>query len=802
MPETPEEPETPETPEMPEIPGDPETPEISETPETPETPEAPEAPVVTQTVPTASASSGSAPGVLRATARSMAALTSPSSPGDPADPATLLGAPASSSGTVTLGDTVVDASATLPEGVVCGSDGSLSLTNYNGADVTLDCLDCGVTILSAGVNRIGTILSDGDVNVIGTGIILVDSITLYGEADTVNFNLLSNTSVYAEDSGSVAVFLKTGENEYTLINNGVVGILDETYVVPEGITLIVPDGETLQIEGLYRIEAIGSYIYSGPQYSTDWTIGVHTTYKPTHASLSVSTLIAETGSYIRMFSRETETDHSTASALVLTGSGSVIDHLWMDAGCGLAMGSNCTVNTLVANGNGIELVIKDDDVINTLTASDPAATNMVAVFSGTHLSNGGSSLTIGTIKNGVTVSAKAGTITANGSGSQISTEHVGSYHSGATIIDNAPSGGITAGSAPLVLLPGSAERAGLSGSTPVTVDYSFYTEKDKLVGLSALPGKFFPADAKPTYLTQLEFKSSGQVSIKAADVNYESLKALFTPELEGIISGSMDSVVYQLVMKTPDGTVYTEILHPGHTTPDNSEDLCCIRVIHAGIDYNEGMSGLAVTSATTSATGTGILGGTGSGSTGGAFILRSSGASRHGTTPADPGTTDPDPGTTDPDPGTTDDPVIPAPPDTPAKPSGTSDGTEGGNKETNPAALRTTVTALEEKDPQTYKLRVFNAAGREIAVPRGTSVRASFRFKLPADWKAGNIFAVFRLPDGSLKAVRARYDAATGTLSFVTDTASEFTLVNFEYRGTLYTSQFYAALETYLKTLG
>ena len=66
----------------------------------------------------------------------------------------------------------------------------------------------------------------------------------------------------------------------------------------------------------------------------------------------------------------------------------------------------------------------------------------------------------------------------------------------------------------------------------------------------------------------------------------------------------------------------------------------------------------------------------------------------------------------------------------------------------------------------------------------------------------GSHRAVVEVKETSLKAVRARYDAATGTLSFVTDTASEFTLVNFEYRGTLYTPQFYAALETYLKTLG
>ncbi len=208
---------------------------------------------------------------------------------------------------------------------------------------------------------------------------------------------------------------------------------------------------------------------------------------------------------------------------------------------------------------------------------------------------------------------------------------------------------------------------------------------------------------------------------------------------------------------------------------------------------DSGFSGLTVMTTTTSATGTGILGGNGSGSTGGKLILRSTGASRHGTTPADPGTTDPDPGTTD-------DPIIPAAPDTPVKPSGTSDGT--GTGERTPNALRAVVTALPGKGQKAYRLAVYDAAGRRVNLPMGASVRARMRFELPADWKADSIFAVFRLPDESLKAVKAQYDAATGTLSFVTDTAGEFTLVNFEYRGTLYTPQFYAALETYLNTLG
>ena len=49
--------------------------------------------------------------------------------------------------------------------------------------------------------------------------------------------------------------------------------------------------------------------------------------------------------------------------------------------------------------------------------------------------------------------------------------------------------------------------------------------------------------------------------------------------------------------------------------------------------------------------------------------------------------------------------------------------------------------------------------------------------------------------------MKATVDPANGLLTFYTDTLGEFTLVSFEYTGTLYTPEFYDALEAYLAAL-
>ena len=71
---------------------------------------------------------------------------------------------------------------------------------------------------------------------------------------------------------------------------------------------------------------------------------------------------------------------------------------------------------------------------------------------------------------------------------------------------------------------------------------------------------------------------------------------------------------------------------------------------------------------------------------------------------------------------------------------------------------------------------------------------ARFKFKLPDDWDVNAVFAVFRNADGTLTAFKARYDAASGTLSFDADLTGTFALVSFPFKGKLYSAEFYAAL--------
>ena len=114
-----------------------------------------------------------------------------------------------------------------------------------------------ITIKSAGFQHIDTLYSDGDVYIIGTGILLVDNVDLLVGK---NVYLQSIEEIYGEDGGTVALFAATGETDengnavYMLINgtneNGEVipAVLDEDYVIPAGVTLSVPGGATLVMQ--------------------------------------------------------------------------------------------------------------------------------------------------------------------------------------------------------------------------------------------------------------------------------------------------------------------------------------------------------------------------------------------------------------------------------------------------------------------------------------------------------------------------------------------------------------------------
>ena len=117
-----------------------------------------------------------------------------------------------------------------------GFDGSTTDLAYKGEELT---------IMAAGTNRIRRITGEGSLNLTGTGILLIDEIQL-SEGST--FNLHTNTAIY--ESGSVAVFLKDkgSKNVYTMINGGVSGLIDELTELPAGVTLVVPSGNTLELE--------------------------------------------------------------------------------------------------------------------------------------------------------------------------------------------------------------------------------------------------------------------------------------------------------------------------------------------------------------------------------------------------------------------------------------------------------------------------------------------------------------------------------------------------------------------------
>ena len=158
-------------------------------------------------------------------------------------------------------------------------DGSYVLLNHSGTE-TLSA-DDDVTISAAGLNRLGAISVNGNINLVGTGILLVDEIEM---AEGKEFLLQPNREIYGENGGSVAVFLKQDNGEYLLVNGSVDGILDEEYEIPADVTLVVPGGSRLVMQSvtvgrytsvdgeesiLYSTDSESAVIQSLPGYETD-----------------------------------------------------------------------------------------------------------------------------------------------------------------------------------------------------------------------------------------------------------------------------------------------------------------------------------------------------------------------------------------------------------------------------------------------------------------------------------------------------------------------------------------------------
>ncbi len=122
-------------------------------------------------------------------------------------------------------------------------NGYIVFVNYDGSNTSLITGDVEVTLAMSGLNRLKKISAGQTVNIIGTGILLLDGIEMAAGAE---LNVQPDTDIHT--TGSVAVFLKQTDGTYLLINGpDVSGILDESYTIPAGTHLVVPSDSTLDL---------------------------------------------------------------------------------------------------------------------------------------------------------------------------------------------------------------------------------------------------------------------------------------------------------------------------------------------------------------------------------------------------------------------------------------------------------------------------------------------------------------------------------------------------------------------------
>ena len=118
-----------------------------------------------------------------------------------------------------------------------------------------------------------------------------------------------------------------------------------------------------------------------------------------------------------------------------------------------------------------------------------------------------------------------------------------------------------------------------------------------------------------------------------------------------------------------------------------------------------------------------------------------------------------------------------------------------------------TVREPDAADPAksgTETQRIWNLAvtrgGAAVTDLAGNAVKAVFRFTVPEAWgdpsqlPEDSLYAVFADENGELTAYSAQYDPYTGEISFETETSGDFVIVLFEYDAEPFTEDFYRAL--------
>ena len=730
--------------------------------------------------------------------------------------------------------------------------GSVFLEGYDGTGKCLGTDGCGLTIQNVGLNRIGNLIVDGDLNLVGTGILLVDSLE---QANGATINLQTNTKIFSEGTGSVAVFLRqveldeagqpTGKTYYELINGSVAGILDESIELPDGVTLKLPDNSSLVLQ---------SVCSDGTNYSTTQYLG------PDESSSEAQNHGFGSVPGEDIVTTAPKLTIPQTSALVVSGRAALgfnpisgrkafwdydnFEVIWKDvtyAPSLLVQGalelmsnvSRAVVEFAASaeyNGDG---VFSDSGI--TVSGGRETPLNALSIDnSDLTLAGAGANLSALTVDGDSTLHMRSGDST------------VGSItmKNGSTLVcrDNQRAswghtlsvpGGIAAegsGEATLCLQSGEYRVQSLGPGVKLNSQWDWDWSKIKkaasynglnssgtsaaalfLSGASSLPDNAphmtlvgttdvgsFPiytgqvADIEVWKGSDKEYISAFNTSVtKVKDVQMSEVSSgeLMTKAKAEEIAQRQSEKVYVLYVKD-DGLCDLKELADSGSVPMNR-----VRAVYFCNTVPRSHQGSGGTATSTSAvfTGRGSLGVTADSVSGGSprqLSLSGSGISTSLSQLA--GRTDePSTGpTTDP---STDPTTGPVDADGAGKENGNGQGGEsGGAEEGSDAATGLQIWVEPEAAEGVFTLHAAQD-GRELKAPED-GVEVSFHYTPEAEKAGKPLYAVFRNKDGSLVAVRAVYDPVTGKLRFLTKRLGRFMILGFDFEGEEFSPDFYAAL--------
>ena len=701
---------------------------------------------------------------------------------------------------------------------------SLSMVN-NGEKVNIQAEGKGVELSVAGLNRIGTLYADGDVNITGTGIVLIDSLDLKQGA---NLNLLNIKDVY--DSGSAAVFLKTGDGEYTLINKNVVGILDEKYTIPSGITLIVPDKGVLDMRvttsvttttavekngttttqtethnGITQEDKNNIAAFTRPQETNIEENGIFTkttvsksigfTVPELNISSNAVLRIQQGAQLLMQAFKDCITNLNRSSTLNVFGDleldgqmqttgdtqNGTDGSLWLNVKSGGSVTGDGTITNAAIRyeagaGNGDRLNIAGDRNLMELNSSGIGTLNV----------NGKADLYYADSVTMGSVSVAA----AEGSDNGIT--FYGKNVLNRLNISDSITGSYTISSGYLTVNGNYANMTfdTTTAGTPIPTEICVAPTSGSSSGIEFKPGDSFP------YVSNTNTAGFGFTPIEGG----YSGSTISWSGLTGLISNIDEYSVFEVYTRGADGKVTMRLLQNGDKDMETT-GVFLIRAVKFTI-YPIEFGGAGDISTGTSTTGSGVLGGSNAGSlTGG----NASGILSGGRDTQTGGQNDTLTGTNT---GATGSGVLgggsalaggnaigvlggsrqpPAPPTIPATPQGANQAATT-NQEVSEYDLVLKVTGSGTQ----YDLKAFYD-GIELKELGGGTVKVELEVQLNPGWNPQDVFAVFRDAQGKLEAVRVRYDQRTGKLTFDAPMLGQFRLVYLDWDGTDYTDEAFLA---------